>query len=311
MSHANLLAHWGPQNPNETAIDDTVVDILDDGLAIGLSRYSGEADYVARQLGDNALKFHFQLTGSACFSIEGGPDLKVSDMTAVMALQGLGVTKTSLIDVRRPNFSVTIMCTPAFLQERLGVEANGLPTPIAKFLETGDANWFHEVGVMTPAMAMAVRSLESMRYEGLMRRTYLSARALELMCDLCSEIAPRAGSQPRNGGLDARTAAKAEQTRLFIDEHYARPLEARALARAAGTNEGKLSRAFRAAYGMTIFEYVRRRRMDEGRRLLRASDRSVTEIAFDVGYEYPCNVAVAFKRHFGVSPRQDRLQFIH
>ncbi len=85
----------------------------------------------------------------------------------------------------------------------------------------------------------------------------------------------------------------------------------RVLARNAGTNESKLSQAFRAVYGMTVFEYVRNRRMEEARRLLRRCNMSVTEIAFEVGYEHSCNFSVAYKRHFGVTPKSERSTLRH
>jgi AraC-like DNA-binding protein len=58
---------------------------------------------------------------------------------------------------------------------------------------------------------------------------------------------------------------------------------------------------------MTIFEYVRSRRMEEAQRMLRAGKLSVTEIAFEVGYEYSCNFSVAYKRHYGVTPKEERM----
>ena len=111
--------------------------------------------------------------------------------------------------------------------------------------------------------------------------------------------------------MDERIRAKVDRTRDHIDACFAQPLAMQRLARDAATNQTKLSQAFREAYGMTIFEYVRRRRMEEARKLLRGSSLSVTEIAFEVGYEHSCNFSVAFKRYFGVTPREHRNRLHH
>lgn len=41
---------------------------------------------------------------------------------------------------------------------------------------------------------------------------------------------------------------------------------------------------------------------------LQTTDRSITEIAFDAGYEYAGNFATAFRRTFGFAPRTVRGQ---
>jgi AraC-like DNA-binding protein len=49
--------------------------------------------------------------------------------------------------------------------------------------------------------------------------------------------------------------------------------------------------------------------MDEAKRLLETTDRSITEVAFDVGYEYSSNFTTAFKRRFGITPSLARDAF--
>ena len=172
-----------------------------------------------------------------------------------------------------------------------------------------DGAWFAEAARLTPEMLGSVRSLQKMAFQGITRRAYVEARAIELVCDLWGQLASSAPAPL--GLLDERTLAKVEKTRLHIDANYAEPLVMQVLARNAGTNESKLSQAFRAVYGMTVFEYVRNRRMEEARRLLRRCNMSVTEIAFEVGYEHSCNFSVAYKRHFGVTPKSERSTLRH
>jgi len=47
-------------------------------------------------------------------------------------------------------------------------------------------------------------------------------------------------------------------------------------------------------------------RFDLARHLLQATDTSVTEIGFEIGYTNPANFSRAFQRWAGVSPRQYR-----
>lgn len=274
-----------------------------EGMLARLVSYDRPQEYHDRDEGDDWLKFHFQLRGSARYAVAGHSDLIVDGAASVFSFHGKGFTK-SIHLAAKPGFAVTIMCRPETLIERLGLRPENLPVTVRNYLDHGDSSWFAEVGKLTPEMMMSLRALENMPFEGMMRRAYVEARSVELLCDLWNQVGRC--EPPPHASIDERTLTKVERTRVSIDEGFAEPLVMRRLARDAGTNETKLSRAFRTIYGMTIFEYVRSRRMVEAQRLLRAGNLSVTEIAFEVGYEYSCNFSVAYKRHFGVTPKEER-----
>jgi transcriptional regulator GlxA family with amidase domain len=74
------------------------------------------------------------------------------------------------------------------------------------------------------------------------------------------------------------------RARDAMDRDYARPLDVRSLARVAHVSEAHFIRAFRATFGETPHRYLQRRRVERAMALLRQTDRSVTEICFDVGF---------------------------
>lgn len=274
-----------------------------DGVVVGLSRYGSSATIVETDDGDDWIKFHFQLRGSACYSIDGHADLTFDGAVAALCFHGKGLPKTVQV-APETGFAVTVLCRPQTLIDRFGVRADTLPKPIRNYLDHGDRSWFAEVGKPTPEMTMSLRALEEIPFEGMMRSAYVEARSIELLCELWSHVARSFPSA--TAAIDEGTLVKVERTRKHIDACFAEPLAMRNLARDVGTNETKLSQGFRSVFGMTIFEYIRCRRMEEARRLLRARRLSVTQIAFELGYEYSCNFSVAYKRHFGISPKEDR-----
>lgn len=91
-----------------------------------------------------------------------------------------------------------------------------------------------------------------------------------------------------------------------IEEALDMPHDARALARKAGVSAATLNNHFSNLYGETIASYLRRRRMERGRELLRAGA-SVAEASMSVGYANPSKFAAAFKRVFGETPREARM----
>jgi AraC-like DNA-binding protein len=74
------------------------------------------------------------------------------------------------------------------------------------------------------------------------------------------------------------------RARDAMDRTYAQPLDIRTLAQVAHVSEAHFIRTFRATFGETPHRYLQRRRVERSMFLLRESDRSVTEICFDVGF---------------------------
>src|SRR5215217_2265047 len=74
------------------------------------------------------------------------------------------------------------------------------------------------------------------------------------------------------------------RARDAMDRDYAKPLDVPTLARIAHVSEAHFIRVFGATFGETPHRYLQRRRVERAMFLLRESDRSVTEICFDVGF---------------------------
>ena len=73
-----------------------------------------------------------------------------------------------------------------------------------------------------------------------------------------------------------------------------------------GMSRVQLYRKVKALTGMTPVELLRKARVSRGRQLLETTDRSVSEIAYDVGFTAPSYFAKCFKSEFGMSPGEAR-----
>ncbi len=79
-----------------------------------------------------------------------------------------------------------------------------------------------------------------------------------------------------------------------------------ALARRFGLNECKLKRGFKGVFGITVFGYLRRRRMEYAAGRLNQSNSTILEIADEVGYSNPSHFSRAFEAEFGCLPKDYR-----
>ena len=88
----------------------------------------------------------------------------------------------------------------------------------------------------------------------------------------------------------------------------AHPPTTKALAERLGISRPTLDRAFASEIGISPARFLARLRLDEAKRLLRASALPATDIARQLGY---CNSAYfsnLFRETFGLSPREWRRQ---
>jgi len=97
------------------------------------------------------------------------------------------------------------------------------------------------------------------------------------------------------------------RARDAMDRAYAEPLDVRAVAAVAHISEAHFIRSFRAAFGETPHRYLQRRRVERSMFLLRETDRSVTDICFDVGFTSRGTFSRTFREIIGESPSDYRL----
>jgi AraC family transcriptional regulator len=113
-------------------------------------------------------------------------------------------------------------------------------------------------------------------------------------------VSGRPRRSPGGGAQDRRRAVEAA---LWIDEHSQRPIDLEDAAQAAGLSPFHFLRLFAGVLGVTPHQYLVRSRLRHAACLLADCDRSVTDVAYDVGFGDLSNFVRTFHRAAGVSPR--------
>lgn len=116
-----------------------------------------------------------------------------------------------------------------------------------------------------------------------------------------------AAHQPSSPALTrAADRRRAVEAALWIDAHAGDPIDLETAARAAGLSPFHFLRLFAKVLGVTPHQYLIRTRLRRAARLLPDTTRSITDIAFDVGFGDLSNFVRTFRRAAGVSPRAFR-----
>jgi AraC-like DNA-binding protein len=97
------------------------------------------------------------------------------------------------------------------------------------------------------------------------------------------------------------------RARDAMDRSYSEPLNVRAVAAVAHISEAHFIRSFRSVFGETPHRYLQRRRVERSMFLLRETDRSVTDICFDVGFTSRGTFSRTFREIVGETPSDYRI----
>lgn len=92
----------------------------------------------------------------------------------------------------------------------------------------------------------------------------------------------------------------------FMRERINQKLTLTMLCEAVAANRNKILAAFKADTGMSPFEWLRAQRLKNAKRLLKTTELPVYLIALESGYSDANNFSTAFKKEFGLNPKQYR-----
>lgn len=105
-----------------------------------------------------------------------------------------------------------------------------------------------------------------------------------------------------------RQAQTGRLRRVFehLNQNYTEQISLPAMATMAGLSQPRFNRVFKNSAGMTLREYLSHMRLTQAGRLLRETDRSIGEIAAELGFSDQSHFDRRFRRHYGRTPRQFR-----
>ncbi len=111
--------------------------------------------------------------------------------------------------------------------------------------------------------------------------------------------APPASLQVREPGATTRAV---ERGRDYIDANLSEPVQLSAIAEAACMSRFHFARMFREQTGLSPMEYLRMRRIERARQLLRIDGRRIGQIASELGFYDQSHFVRWFRRSLGCTP---------
>jgi AraC-like DNA-binding protein len=100
-----------------------------------------------------------------------------------------------------------------------------------------------------------------------------------------------------------------EQIALYIAQNYYHPIKAADIGREVGLHPDYANVVFKKAFGMTINEYIIQERISHAQRKLISTDKSITDILYECGFNSTSRFNAAFKKINECTPREFKNKF--
>ena len=140
----------------------------------------------------------------------------------------------------------------------------------------------------------------------------LTRKQYEALIGLLNAFAGQLAARSRDLILQAQPqdSPSIARARSFIADHSDEELSLAAVARVANMSPTYFSEKFKEVGGINFVDYVARTRVGKARNLFLNSDRRVSEVAFEVGFQSLSQFNRAFKKVAGQSPRDYRATLV-
>lgn len=158
--------------------------------------------------------------------------------------------------------------------------------------------------VITPYMEHIFAELKDFtQYRGGLGYLFLESKIFELLSVYLSEVLELSILASPYGRLSKGDQEAIVEAKKIIDSHLAFAPGCEELAKKVSVSTSKLTKGFSSMFGISVHAYIIDQRLEKAASLLLESNLNVSQVATFVGYSKPSNFAAAFKKKYGVIPK--------
>lgn len=141
------------------------------------------------------------------------------------------------------------------------------------------------------------------QYRGGLGYLFLESKILELLSVYLSEVLELSILASNYISISKSDRDAIVEAKRIIDSQLAFAPSCEELARKVNISTSKLTKGFSSMFGTSVHAYIIDQRLEKAAGLLLESNLNVSQVATLVGYSKPSNFAAAFKKKYGVIPK--------
>jgi len=153
------------------------------------------------------------------------------------------------------------------------------------------------------SMGRYLKKLKELNSGDLVSVIQIRSHVLNFLALFISAIERRKSSTPTSN-INHLDVEKLFIVRQVLTSQYSEPHEIKTLASEAAMSESKLQKLFKGVFGITIYQYALKVRIEEAKRMLESKRFTVSEVGYEIGYTNLSHFTAAFKKQVGINPKQ-------
>ncbi len=245
----------------------------------------------------------FCLSGNMSWNLKGTQSDLNNNFSSGAFLVSPSVEETLQLKANQPSSFVTILLRPSFLKEYLISVVEDSEEDIVELLSNPMNELHLSMSELNADIQMVLHQIEKNTYQGFLRNIFIESKALELITYFFAHAQTQYKLQ-NTKKLRQKEKEAIKEASQILKMRMETPPSVLELSRLVGINEYKLRMGFKEVFNTTVYDYLRKLRMDKARLMLEKDEITVSEAGYLVGYSNLSHFAAAFKKEFGVNPSQ-------
>ena len=154
-----------------------------------------------------------------------------------------------------------------------------------------------------PSVIVALQQIINSNINNSLKELYIKGKVYELL-SLHFQKEENVNSEYCPFLVDEQNVLKIRNAKEIIINKMTDPPSLQKLANEIGLNIKKLKEGFKQIYGTTVYGFLLDYKMEHARKLLESNQYNVNEVGIKVGYSTASHFIAAFKKKFGITPKQ-------
>lgn len=152
---------------------------------------------------------------------------------------------------------------------------------------------------MTPEMELILDSLFNIQYQGKTKMMFFRSQITALLSHFFGQLA-----LPKSNHIKEGEREKLYQVKELLIQNLDNPPSLSEISSEIGLNTHNLKKNFKELFGVPVFKYLQNERLNKAHALIKNTDATIQEAAWQVGYDSLSSFSNAFVKKFGYRPSE-------
>lgn len=274
---------------------------LDNGfLLLEFTNKGFEIQHFERDIDNTSIQLHFCLHGNATFLFNNGVyEFNVANQHCILLYNPQQKLPINL-EIKPKTTLVTLLISIEKFHLLFSKEAGYIP-----FLsEENKSRKYYDESIIKPNVLLVLQQIiNNVTINNSIRNLYIKGKIYELLSlhfqkdeSFSGEYCPFL--------MNENDVLKIREAKDIIIARMEDPPTLQDLANEIGVNLKKLKEGFKQIYGDTVYSFLFDYKMEYARKLLESNQYNVNEVGILVGYSTASHFISAYKKKFGITPKQ-------